>query len=176
MADRTDVYLRQRVTEAELDVALELLEKADRALAADVGIYGLISGTEPTPHAPVLDLTTDFFRTRLGQRYYESTLPKLVDQIGRLAVEVAALNETLARPGVHKSVGPGARQRVLIVHDDEKILRGFARALKRDYDVLRATSPGVALAMTEAHALDSTSRRVTTFGASTAATSSRFVA
>jgi len=34
---------------AEGDLAFELLEKADRNLAADVGIYGIISGAEPTP-------------------------------------------------------------------------------------------------------------------------------
>jgi len=44
MADRTDFHFRQKVTEAELDLAFELLEKADRNLAADLGIYGIISG------------------------------------------------------------------------------------------------------------------------------------
>ena len=34
MADRVDFYFRQRVTEAELDLAFELLEQADRNLAA----------------------------------------------------------------------------------------------------------------------------------------------
>ncbi len=41
MADRTYFYFRQRVTEAELDLAFELLEKADRSLAADIGVYGI---------------------------------------------------------------------------------------------------------------------------------------
>ena len=36
MADRLDYYFRQRVTEAELDLGFELLEKADRNLAADI--------------------------------------------------------------------------------------------------------------------------------------------
>jgi hypothetical protein len=36
MADRVDFYFRQRVTEAELDLALALLEKADRDLATDL--------------------------------------------------------------------------------------------------------------------------------------------
>lgn len=39
MADRVDFYFRQRVTEAELDLAFALLEKADRDLAADLNIY-----------------------------------------------------------------------------------------------------------------------------------------
>ena len=44
MADRLDYYFRQRVTEAELDLGFELLEKADRNLAADIGVYGIVSG------------------------------------------------------------------------------------------------------------------------------------
>ena len=33
MADRTDFFFRQKVSEAELDLAFDLLEKADRNLA-----------------------------------------------------------------------------------------------------------------------------------------------
>ncbi len=40
MADRVDFYLRQRATEAELDLAFALLEKADRDLAADLNVNG----------------------------------------------------------------------------------------------------------------------------------------
>jgi hypothetical protein len=36
---RVDYYFRQRVTEAELDLGFELLERADRNLAADIGVY-----------------------------------------------------------------------------------------------------------------------------------------
>jgi hypothetical protein len=53
MADRVDFYFRQRVTEAELDLAFALLEKADRDLAADLNIYGIVSGAVPAPHSPV---------------------------------------------------------------------------------------------------------------------------
>ena len=78
MADRTDFYFRQRVQESELDLAFELLEKADRNLAADVGIYGIISGAEPTPHSPVPDLTIDLTAPgraydNLGQRIFFGT-------------------------------------------------------------------------------------------------------
>jgi len=59
MADRVDFYFRQRVTEAELDLAFVLLEKADRDLAADLNIYGIVSGAVPAPHSPVPDLTVD---------------------------------------------------------------------------------------------------------------------
>jgi hypothetical protein len=59
MADRVGFYFRQRVTEAELDLAFALLEKADRDLAADLNIYGIVSGAVPAPHSPVPDLTVD---------------------------------------------------------------------------------------------------------------------
>ena len=78
MAGRTDYFFRQKVTEAELDLAFELLEKADRNLAADLGIYGIVSGAEPTPHAPVADLTIDLTAParaydNLGQRIFFGT-------------------------------------------------------------------------------------------------------
>ena len=67
MADRLEYYFRQRVTEAELDLGFELLEKADRNLAADIGVYGIVSGAEPTPHSPVAELTIDL--TAPGRAY-----------------------------------------------------------------------------------------------------------
>ncbi|ACY13472.1 hypothetical protein [Haliangium ochraceum] len=78
MADRLDFYFRQPVTEAELDLAFELLENADRDLAADLGIYGIIHGAEPTPHAPVADLSVDLTAPcraydHLGQRIFFGT-------------------------------------------------------------------------------------------------------
>ena len=47
------------MTEAELNLGFELLEKADRNLAADIGVYGIVSGAVPTQHAPLADLTLD---------------------------------------------------------------------------------------------------------------------
>ena len=78
MADRTDFHFRQKVTEAELDLAFELLEKVDRNLAADLGIYGIISGAAPTQHSPVPDLTIDLTAParaydNLGQRIFFGT-------------------------------------------------------------------------------------------------------
>src|SRR5690606_17204558 len=78
MADRVDFYFRQRVTEAELDLAFALLEKADRALAADLNIYGIVSGAVPAPHSPVPDLTVDLTAParaydNLGQRMFFGT-------------------------------------------------------------------------------------------------------
>ncbi len=59
MADRTNYYFRQKVTEAELNLGFELLENADRNLATDIGIFGVISGAVPTPHSPLANLSID---------------------------------------------------------------------------------------------------------------------
>jgi len=90
MADRTDFYFRQRVTEAELNLAFELLEKADRNLAADIGVYGIISGAEPSEHQPVPDLTVDLVAPgraydHVGQRIFfgaDQTVDCAVDHAG----------------------------------------------------------------------------------------------
>jgi hypothetical protein len=34
---------------------------------------------------------SDFFRTRMGQRFYEATMPKLADQLERLNANIEAL-------------------------------------------------------------------------------------
>jgi hypothetical protein len=78
VADRTDFYFRQRVTESELDLAFSLLEQADRNLASDLGVFGIIAGAVPAPHAPVPDLTVDLTAAtsaydRLGQRIFFGT-------------------------------------------------------------------------------------------------------
>ncbi len=78
MAHRCDFHFRQRVSEAELDLAFELLEQADRNLAADVRIYGVVSGAVPSPHSPVANLSIDLSAPgcgydRLGQRVFFGT-------------------------------------------------------------------------------------------------------
>ncbi len=75
MADRVQFYFRQRVSEQELNLASELLEKADRNLAADLGIFGIVSGAVPVPHEPVTDLSIDLTAPgraydHLGQRIF----------------------------------------------------------------------------------------------------------
>jgi len=67
MASRLEYFFRQRVTEGELNLGFELLERADRNLAADVGVRGIISGAIPVPHDPVADLTIDL--TAPGRAY-----------------------------------------------------------------------------------------------------------
>ncbi|MGO9713953.1 MAG: hypothetical protein ACLQBL_34180 [Polyangiaceae bacterium] len=78
MADRCDYYFRQKVTESELDLGFTLLENADRNLASDIGIFGIISGAAPSSHAPVADLTIDLTAAataydHLGERIYFGT-------------------------------------------------------------------------------------------------------
>jgi hypothetical protein len=78
MADRLDYYFRQRVTEAELDLGFSLLEKAVHNLAADLRIYGVVSGGVPSPHSPVPDLSIDLTAParaydNLGQRLFFGT-------------------------------------------------------------------------------------------------------
>jgi hypothetical protein len=75
MADRVAFYFRQRVTEQELNLAFELLERADRNLAADLGIFGIVAGAVPIPHEPVADLSVDLngparAYDRAGQRLF----------------------------------------------------------------------------------------------------------
>ncbi len=59
MSGRLDYYFRQRVTEAELNLGFELLELAERNLAADLGFVGVLLGAVVSPHAPVPGLTVD---------------------------------------------------------------------------------------------------------------------
>ncbi len=99
MADRVDFYFRQRVTEAELDLACELLEQADRDLAADIGIYGIVTGAVPTQHSPVPDLTVDLTSPtraydRLGQRIFIGT-----DQTVDCSVDLVGIPTAVATPG-----------------------------------------------------------------------------
>ncbi len=97
MADRLDYYFRQKVTEAELDLGFALLEKADHNLAADIGVYGVVSGAVPTQHAPIADLSIDLSAPgsaydRVGQRVFfgtGQTVNLAVDSTG-IPTEVAA--------------------------------------------------------------------------------------
>lgn len=36
-------------------------------------------------------MSDDFFRTRMGQRFYEATMPKIADQLERLNANIEAL-------------------------------------------------------------------------------------
>ncbi len=42
-------------------------------------------------------VSDDFFRTRMGQRFYEATMPKIADQLERLNANLEALVAELRR-------------------------------------------------------------------------------
>lgn len=105
MADRVDFYFRQRVTEAELDLAFALLEKAGRDLAADLNIYGIVSGAVPAPHSPVPDLTVDLTAParaydNLGQRMFFGT-----GQTVDCAVDLVGIPTDVATVGNERWLG-----------------------------------------------------------------------
>lgn len=75
MSSRTQFFYRQRVTEAELNLAFDEAEQADRDLASDLGAFGIISGAIAVPHAPLADLSIDVTAPgraydRLGRRVF----------------------------------------------------------------------------------------------------------
>src|SRR5688500_11530299 len=75
MSSRVNWYFRQRVQENELDLAFSQVEQADRDLASDLNVYGVISGAVATPHQPVPDLRIDITGPgraydRLGRRTF----------------------------------------------------------------------------------------------------------
>jgi hypothetical protein len=105
MADRVDFYFRQRVTEAELDLAFALLEKADRDLAADLNIYGIVAGAVPAPHSPVPDLTVGLTAParaydNLGQRMFFGT-----GQTVDCAVDLVGIPTDVATVGNERWLG-----------------------------------------------------------------------
>ena len=105
MADRTDFFFRQRVSEAELDLAFELLEKADRDLAADIGVLGIVSGAVPTPHSPLPNLSVDLngpaqAYDRLGQRIFFGT-----DQTVDCSVDHTGIPTEVAQAGHERWLG-----------------------------------------------------------------------
>ncbi len=48
-------------------------------------------------HARETNMGPQSFQTRMGQRWYEVTSPKIATELERLADNIAALNETLVR-------------------------------------------------------------------------------
>ncbi len=105
MSDRVNWYHRQRVTEAELDLAFTQLEQADRHLATDLNVFGIISGALPTEHAPIPDLSIDLTGParaydRLGQRIYFA-----VGQTVDLSVDSTGMPTEVVEPGNERWLG-----------------------------------------------------------------------
>lgn len=79
MSDRLSYYFRERVTDAELNLGFDELEKADQTQAADLGFTGVLANMVVSQHAPVADLTVDVSGPDaaldpLGQRIFFSAL------------------------------------------------------------------------------------------------------
>ncbi|WP_426747448.1 hypothetical protein VZQ01_08225 [Myxococcus faecalis] len=105
MADSLQYFFRQRVTEAELNLGFALLEKADRNLAADLGVHGVISGAVPAPHSPVPNLTVDLTAPgraydNLGQRIFFGT-----GQTVDCAVDLSGIPTDVSTSGSERWVG-----------------------------------------------------------------------
>jgi len=49
----------------------------------------------------------DFFQTRMGQRFYEATMPKIADQFERLNTNLEALVTELRRSNRSATEAPG---------------------------------------------------------------------
>jgi len=97
----------------------------------------------------------EFFRTRMGHKFFEHDVPKLASELGRLADNVAALNETMGQwmAARERAAGP-KRLTIMAVDDQEQILRGIQRGLKQEHDVLLAATPEGALELLELHEVD----------------------
>lgn len=114
MAARCDFFFRQKVSEAELDLAFELLEQADRNLAADVNIYGVVSGAVPSPHSPVAELSVDLTAPgraydNLGQRIFFGT-----GQTVSCAADLVGIPTDVATAGHERWLGVFLRFRRLL--------------------------------------------------------------
>lgn len=65
--DRCRWYLDQLVLDSEMNLAFDQVEEADRRLASDLGVFGIINGAVAVPHQPVADLSIDV--TAPGRAY-----------------------------------------------------------------------------------------------------------
>ncbi|AKQ68183.1 hypothetical protein A176_005095 [Myxococcus hansupus] len=93
------------MTEAELDLAFAQLEQADRNLAADLGVHGVISGAVPAPHSPVPNLTVDLTAPgraydNLGQRIFFGT-----GQTVDCAVDLSGIPTDVSTSGSERWLG-----------------------------------------------------------------------
>jgi len=105
MADRLDFYFRQRVNEAELDLAFEQLERADRNLAADIGLRGVVTGAEAIPHAPLPDLTIDLVAPARAYDQAGQRIAFGVDQSVDCSVDHAGLPTEVPAAGEERWLG-----------------------------------------------------------------------
>ncbi len=105
MSSRLRFYHRQRVTDAELNLAFEQLEEADRNFVGDLGIHGIVAGAVPVPQSPVSDLSIELTAPgraydRAGRRVFFAS-PQRVD----LASDSAGIPTDVVAAGNERWVG-----------------------------------------------------------------------
>lgn len=100
MANRRNYYFRQQVTEAELDDGFAQLELADRDIAIDHALTGIVRGLVASEHSPQnvsIDITAGCLYDQAGQRVEVPSLQNL-----SLAVDRYAVSTDVATPGNEK--------------------------------------------------------------------------
>lgn len=88
--DRVRWFFDQLVQDSEMNLAFDQVEQADRNLATDLGLLGIISGAVAVPHQPLPDLSIDLTAPgraydRAGRRVYlpaQVTVNLSVDSTG----------------------------------------------------------------------------------------------
>ncbi len=88
--DRVRWFFDQLVQDGEMNLAFDQVEQADRNLASDLGLLGIISGAVAVPHQPLPDLSIDLTAPgraydRAGRRVYlpaQVTVNLAVDSTG----------------------------------------------------------------------------------------------
>jgi hypothetical protein len=106
MSNRRSFFFRQRVTEEELNSALDDLELADQHLAGDLSFVGVLANAAVSPHAPVADLTVDV-----------SGPASILDQLGRRVFFSSLQNVNVAQDdnGVATAVAAAGKERIVSV-------------------------------------------------------------
>lgn len=102
--NRRDYFFRQLVTEDELDAGFECAEQADRAIMADLGLVGVVSGLTVTQHSPTANMTVDVASgvayDQQGQRCAIAST-----QSPDLSVDSLSVSTAVVTPGNEKYVG-----------------------------------------------------------------------
>jgi hypothetical protein len=70
-------------------------------------------------------MSSDFFKTRMGQRYYEATMPKIADQLERLNSNVKALVAEL------RKLNANARNKALALQPESKDTNAWRSGVRR---------------------------------------------
>jgi hypothetical protein len=102
--NRRDYFFRQLVTEDELDAGFECAEQADRAIVADLGLVGVVSGLTVSQHSPSANMTVDVAAgvayEQQGQRCAIAST-----QSPDLSVDSLSVSTSVVTPGNEKYVG-----------------------------------------------------------------------